>query len=94
MVGPPLAQVVDRQRADDRLLDRLVGQDPLDQPRQGVAWPLDPVGADRADPLGRETQVAEDPLGTLPLGIGHPRLGKHMHVVPELTLSSCAGAWV
>ena len=36
VVGLALAEVVERQGADDGLLDGVVGQDPLDQPGEGV----------------------------------------------------------
>ena len=36
VVGMPLAEPVERQGADDRLLDGVVGQDALDQPGQGL----------------------------------------------------------
>ena len=39
VVGVALAEVVERQRADDGLLDGVVGQDALDQAGQGSAGP-------------------------------------------------------
>ena len=78
MVRVALAEAVERQRADDRLLDGVVGQDPLDQAGQGLARALDAVGPDRPDALDREAEVPQELQGALGLGVGHARLGQHV----------------
>ena len=88
MVRLALAEPVEREGADDGLLDGVVGQDALDQPGEAVGRPLDPVGPDRPDVLGGEPEVAEDGQALWPSGSVTPGLGRTWTTVP-----GPSGAW-
>ena len=76
LVGVPLAEPVERQRADDGLLDGVVGQDALDQAGQGVgrARRRGRCGSSgrprRAKPRSRRTPRALSASGSVTPGLG------------------------
>ena len=76
LVVLPLAEVIERQGADDRLLDRVVGQHALDQPGEMLGGPADAIAPDGPHPDHVEAEVAEQLRGALGLGVGHARLGQ------------------
>src|SRR5262249_7153471 len=56
----PLAETIEHQRADDRLLDGVVGQEPLDQPGEGRGRAAHVVGPDGPDVGDVESEVPEE----------------------------------
>ena len=79
VVGLTLAEAIERKRADDGLLDGVVGQHPLDQAGQFLGGPIDPVGPDRPDVRHGVTQVLQERQGALGLGVGHAGLRQDIH---------------
>ena len=72
----------ERQRADDRHLDGVVGEHARDHTRQASRGTFDPVRADRADHLDWVCEIAQRAARTSPLGVGHARFGHDMDHSP------------
>ena len=83
LVGSPLAELVEREGADDGLLDRFIKQDPADQALEAGRWPINPVGPDGPDVLNVEPEVGEERPGALGLGVGDARLGEDVDDGPS-----------
>ncbi len=91
VVGAALTEMVEREPAEDGLLDGVIGQDARDQARQGVGGALDAVRPDRPDVVGLQAEVAEQGPRAVGHRVGDARLGQDVDDGPGPSGSWSAG---